>query len=206
MKLYTYQTGELSVNTHIFVNEETRLAVAFDVGGDAKYLMLEELKHDFKITDIILTHGHFDHIAGVHEFYKRGVKVHISKLEKDFIKDGSLNLSCYFSKGVEPFEISSYFSDGDVLEINDMKFKVIATPGHTVGSSSFIINDYLISGDTLFYGSFGRTDFPTGDMETLVSSINKLFSLTQDYVVLSGHGAQTKLSNERVNNPIKYYG
>ena len=68
------------------------------------------------------------------------------------------------------------------------------------------IEDYLISGDTLFYGSFGRTDFPTGDMETLVSSINKLFSLTQDYVVLSGHGAQTKLSNERVNNPIKYYG
>ncbi len=206
MKLYTFQTGEMSVNTYVFVNEESRLAVAFDVGGDAKFLMLEELKHDFKITDIILTHGHFDHIGGVCEFYKRGVKVHISKLEKDFVTDGKLNLTSYFSSNVEPFEISSYFSDGDVLDLNGMKFKVIATPGHTVGSSSFIIEDYLISGDTLFSGSFGRTDFPTGDMDTLISSIKKLFSLDKDYIVLSGHGEKTKLSYERANNPIKYYG
>ena len=205
MKLYTFQTGEMSVNTYVFVNEETRLAVAFDVGGDAKYLMLNELKYDFKITDIILTHGHFDHIGGVGEFYKRGVKVHISKLEKDFVKDGNLNLSSYFGSTIEPFEIASYFTGGDVLDLNDMQFKVISTPGHTAGSSSFIIGDYLLSGDTLFNGSFGRTDFPTGNMDTLVSSIKKLFALDKNYIVLSGHGERTFLFSEKVTNPIKYY-
>ncbi len=205
MKLYTFQTGEMSVNTYIFVNEENKKAVAFDVGGDAKFLMLNELKYDFKITDIILTHGHFDHIGGVSEFYKRGVNVHISKNEKDFIKDDKLNLSNYFSSSVASFEISTCFSGGEDITFNGLTFKVIDTPGHTKGSCSFIIENYLITGDTLFDGSFGRTDFPTGDLKELVKSIKKLFSLDGDYVVLSGHGNRTKLSYEREHNPIKYY-
>ena len=205
MKLYTFQTGEMSVNTYVFVNEETRLAVAFDVGGDASFLTLNELKYDFKITDIILTHGHFDHIGGVYDFYKKGVKVHICEKEKDFINNSDLNLSSYFSSSVAPFEIASYFSDGDLLKFNQMTFKVIETPGHTKGSCSFIIDNYLITGDTLFNSSFGRTDFPTGDIKTLIKSIKKLFSLENDYIVLSGHGDRTMLSIERKNNPIKYY-
>ncbi len=203
MKLLTYVLGSLGVNCYVLVNETTNRAIAIDVGGDAKFLMLEELKHGFKITDILLTHGHFDHIGGVYDFYKRGVKVYMGEKELEFINNGDLNLSSYFGSPIKSFEAQGV-KDGDTLVINDITIKVIETPGHTKGSISYLVEDSLFCGDTVFKGSFGRVDFPTGDTKTLIRTAKKIFEL-KGITLYSGHGEKTLTDTEKQTNPILIY-
>lgn len=203
MKLLKYVLGNLGVNCYVLINEKTNGAIAIDVGDNAKFLMLEELKHGFKITDILLTHGHFDHISGVYDFYKRGVNVYIGEKELNFIKDGDLNLSSYFGSNVNGFEAVGV-KDGDELLLNGIKIKVLETPGHTVGSVSYLVEDNLFCGDAIFKGSFGRVDFPTGDAKTLVNTAKKIFEL-KGVTLYSGHGDKTLTDIEKETNPIFIY-
>lgn len=204
MELKIYSLGALQTNCYVLISEETRNAVAIDVGGNPAFLQLEELKHGFKITHILLTHGHFDHIGGVAPFYKRGVKVYIGKNESDFIKDGNLNLGSVFGDTVEPFEIEEYLTDGQKITLCGFEFKVIETPGHTKGGVTYEVGDMLFCGDTLFKGSFGRIDFPTGDFKTLKNSAKKLFNLSKK-TLYSGHGESTTTDEEIITNPLNFY-
>lgn len=203
MKLLKYVLGNLGVNCYVLINEKTMGAIAIDVGDNAKFLMLEELKHGFKITDILLTHGHFDHIGGVYDFYKRGVNVYMGEKELEFIENGDLNLSSYFGFEIKKFKANGV-KEGDELLLNDIVVKVIETPGHTEGSVSYLVENSLFCGDTIFKGSFGRVDFPTGDYTVLKNTAKKIFAL-EGITLYSGHGDKTLTDDEKQTNPIFMY-
>lgn len=198
LKAYSPQYG---VNTYFFVNDDKK-AVAIDV-GDYELAKKYEKKYGFKITDCLLTHGHFDHAGGCAKLQKEGVKIHIHTFDADKLyTDG--NMSGYFGVDFENFTADCTFNDGDILKINGFEFKVILTDGHSKGSVCFIVDDKLISGDTLFYESIGRTDFYDGNFSEIKSSLKLLMDLDKDYTVYPGHGRVTKLSHERINNPYIY--
>ncbi len=203
MKLLKYNLGQLSVNCYVIINENTGNAIAIDVGGDAGFLKLEEIKHGFKINSVLLTHGHFDHIEGAYEFYKTGAKIYMGEKELDFITDESLNLSYMFGGRIERFEAVGV-KESEVLTLDGINVKVIETPGHTKGSVSYIIEDKIFDGDVIFEGSFGRIDFPTGNSKELIKSAKKLFEYS-GFTLYPGHGSEIKVDEEKLSNPILSY-
>ncbi len=177
--------------------------IVFDP-ADRGALIYDELKkRGFSVCAIYLTHAHFDHIGGVDELKKlSGAKVYAYENERRLCEDPEYNLSADngMNLTVDPDE---YLADGSECEEAGLKFKLIATPGHTEGSCCFYFPEdkILISGDTLFEGSVGRTDFPGGSMSTLVRSCHeKLFSLPDDTVVYPGHGGYTTIGDEKMYN------
>ncbi len=179
--------------------------VFFDPADKGKLIYEELKKRGFSIEAIYLTHAHFDHIGGVEELKKlTGAKVYAYENEKRLCCDTEYNLSADYGMNltVNPDE---YLSDGAECEAAGLKFKLLATPGHTEGSCCFYFPEdkILISGDTLFEGSVGRTDFPGGSMSTLVRSCHeKLLVLPDDTTVYPGHGGTTTIGYEKMNNPF----
>lgn len=202
MEILTYKLGYMRTNCYVVVNDGK--AVAIDIGGDEKFLALEELKRDFKIEAVLLTHGHYDHISGVNYFYGRGAKVFMPEKEKDFIADGELNLSNMYSESVKPFGVYKFVRGGDEIDLFGLNFKVIETPGHTVGSVCYLLGNNLFSGDTLFKESYGRYDFKTGSLSDLKASVKTLYALDGATVVYPGHGDKTTIEQEKEFNPINY--
>ncbi len=160
---------------------------------------------NFRVAGIILTHGHVDHISGAAELQKlSGAQIYAGAQEADLLQDMHLNLSRMFGM---PCKVTPdvLLLDGEICTIADMSFRVITTPGHTEGGCSYYFEEgnFLVSGDTLFEGSVGRTDFPTGSMSVLIRSIRqKLFLLPDKTIVYSGHGGSTTIGWERENNPF----
>ena len=204
MELKVYHLGALQTNCYVLINELTREAVAIDVGANPALLQLEQLKHNFKVKHVLLTHGHFDHIGGAYALQKAGAKVYIGKDESEFINDGNLNLGSVFGDPVTPFEIEEYLTDGQKITLSGIEFLVIKTPGHTRGGVTYKVGDMLFCGDVLFKGSFGRIDFPTGDYLALKNSAKKLFEIS-GATLYSGHGELTTTNEEKLTNPINFY-
>ena len=159
----------------------------------------------FQVVAILLTHGHVDNIAGVKELKEcSGALVYACDKEADLLSDMRDNLSMMFGSPVR-VEADELLQDGKEYVLGDMAFQMIATPGHTAGSCTYYFKeaDVLISGDTLFEGSVGRTDFPTGSMSVLVHSIkHKLFTLPEKTICYPGHGGTTTIGWEKDNNPF----
>lgn len=204
MKLYHLTSGLLGVNTYFLVNEKTKNAVLIDGGESYKTIKKTQADLGIKITALLLTHAHFDHAGNAKQLQDVGVKVYVSKLDAPKLKN-SLNLASDFGRKFDVLDADYTFSDGEELVIEDIKIKVISTPGHTDGSVTFMVDDMLFTGDTLFLESVGRTDFPTGDREQLISSVKKLFSLSGDYKVYPGHQDFTNLEHERKYNVFVDY-
>lgn len=204
MKLFHLSSGPLKVNTYFLVNEETLSAVVIDGGENYKLVKETEKKYGFTIKALLLTHAHFDHSGNAKKLQDDGVKIYASKLEADKLSTGG-SLASRFGRDYQPLTVDHIITDGDDLVIEGINIKVIATPGHTDGSLTFKVNNMLFTGDTLFLESVGRTDFPTGNHEVLVSSIKKLFNLDGEFVVYPGHAEFTTLSHERKHNTFIDY-
>lgn len=168
--------------------------------------IFEALKRKgFFVAAILLTHGHVDHIGGVTELKKcSGAKVYACEKEAELLTDMQDNLSIMFGNPLK-VQADILLKDGQECVIADMPFRMIATPGHTIGSCVYYFKeaDMLLSGDTLFEQSVGRTDFPTGSMSLLVHSIkHKLFTLPEKTICYPGHGGTTTIGWEKDNNPF----
>lgn len=187
--------GIYDANCYIVMDEKTKDAVVLDPGGDGE--MLERAIKDMgaNVKSILLTHGHMDHVGGVEYLSdKLNVPFYISKIDEEYMeKDNYVFGSIRKANG--------YLEDGNDLSFGSLNIKVIATPGHTKGGLCFLIEDKLFTGDTLFQGSIGRTDFIGGSFPEIINSIKtKLLPLGDEIEVYPGHGPKSSIGYEKGYN------
>lgn len=199
MEIFKFSSGLLGVNTYFLVNEKDRTAVIIDGGERYNFIKQKESELGVKIVAELLTHAHFDHSANAKALQDDGVKIYISQKDS-YLLDREGSLASHFGKSYDTFTPDFIFNDGDILNINGIAITVLETPGHSNGSVTFMIEDNLFTGDTLFFESIGRTDFPGGDPVKMKQSLKKLTSLKGDFKVYPGHGEQTTLDYERKHN------
>ncbi|WP_143322251.1 MBL fold metallo-hydrolase [Clostridium sp. HBUAS56010] len=208
-RIKTYPVGQIGTNCYVVYRETCKKAVIIDPGAQGGDIA-DHLK-ELSVTPeaIFLTHGHFDHILGIEELKREypGIPVYAGDQEKDLLSNPSINLSAGFGEAYS-VHADQYLEDGASVKAGEISFKVLHTPGHTKGSVCYLIQDedVLISGDTLFLESLGRTDFPTGDQSMIIKSIReRLFPLPGDTLVYPGHGDMTTIGHEKTYNPVALY-
>jgi glyoxylase-like metal-dependent hydrolase (beta-lactamase superfamily II) len=194
MKIIKLVQGLYATNCYILIKDNNCIIV--DPNGNAKKII--EAVQDLKVLAIVLTHGHFDHIGAVDKLAEEyNCKVFMNSNDSELVNNPRLNSingvkSLMFTKTEDILEPS--------LTIGEFNFEVYYTPGHTEGSTIFIIDNYLIAGDTLFKGSIGRSDFPYSSESKMRSSIKLIKTLEPNLIVLSGHGEESTLKYELENN------
>lgn len=200
MKIKILPIGTIETNCYVISDDKGTCAI-IDCDGNARPLFAYIEENNLKPTHILLTHGHYDHV-GIVELVKEkyGCAVVAAKAEEALLADPRLNLSVMMGGNVALYP-DVLVGEGDVVSVGDLEFRVMLTPGHTSGSVCYVVADQIFSGDTLFQGSCGRTDLPTGDWSTIVKSLARLRDLSGDYIVYPGHGPYTSLEMERKSNP-----
>ncbi|WP_283608140.1 MBL fold metallo-hydrolase [Faecalispora anaeroviscerum] len=205
MKIQGITGGLLEENCYLLTDDETGLSAVIDPGFTSARLdeVIRALPAE-KVALCLLTHGHFDHIDGVPRIKElTGCEVCISRPDAPCTNDPNISQGSMLpSIKHENFDPDRIFDDGDIIELGSLNIKVLFTPGHTVGSCCFLVEDVIFSGDTLFSGSMGRTDLPTGSSRDMKESLQKLAALEGDYHVYPGHGPSTTLERERRYNPF----
>lgn len=204
MKIQRFLTGPLEVNCYLIIDETTGKAAVLDPGGMTPQLEAAINQIGEKnVEQILLTHGHFDHIGGAAALQKKtGAQVFLYEEDKDFPGNSSLNLSVMaIGQEVPSFSVDRLLKDGEIFSLGETAFTVLHTPGHTQGSCCYISENVLFTGDTLMKNSVGRTDFPTGNMPQLTKSLQQLALLPGNYTIYPGHGEPSTLDEERKRNP-----
>ncbi len=194
--------GPLEVNCYILGCAVTKEAVLIDPAGDAHLIEDEVSRLEAKITAILLTHGHYDHLGAVSEMKaKYGCPIMIHRLDADCLTNPMLNLSALTGDALVCPKADRLLEDGDSIRVGNLEMKVLHTPGHTRGSICFLLENMIFGGDLLFYGSIGRTDLPGGSFEEIEKSISKrIYSLPEDWIIYPGHGEPTSVGFEKKHN------
>ncbi|MCI8370896.1 MAG: MBL fold metallo-hydrolase [Lachnospiraceae bacterium] len=197
--------GPVSTDCYILYREGSKRAILIDPADTAGKIVDTLTELELEPEAVLLTHGHFDHIMAVTELKDRyGMKVYAHEEEAEIAENPGLNLSNQFGLSYA-LKVDETVREGEILEIAGFSLKVLHTPGHTKGSVCYYMEEdkLLFSGDTLFAGSVGRSDFPTGSGAVLIRSIQeKLATLPEDVQVFPGHGEQTNIGYEKTHNPF----
>ncbi len=199
------EVGPLGCNCYIVGDDATKEAIVIDPGGDADDLIAAIVRHGLRITAIVATHAHFDHVIAAERVREAtGAPFYLHDDDKPVLS--WLQESGRLFLGIDlppPPEVDSSADEGSKLVAGAVELEVIHTPGHSPGSISLLGDGALFAGDTLFAGSVGRTDLPGGDWQTLLASIAALAErFPPETVVYSGHGPPTTLGNELATNPF----
>ena len=203
--LYNLQLGALATNCYILANSEKR-AIVVDPGGSYPKFKAFMEENDLVVDSVLLTHGHYDHIGAVSAIKKDNPDVHIYiNKEEELLYERYVRgegLPPYMKPSdYKDFKPTDYIKGGDVLNLAGFEIKVLPCPGHTPGGVSFVTENYMFTGDTLFRGSMGRIDLLGGDKDEMMKSLKYLYEYEGDYIVLPGHEAATTLEEERQTNP-----
>ena len=197
--------GMVATNCYLIINKETKEALLIDPADNALRISNVIEENVCTLKAILLTHGHFDHIMALNELKKRyNVPVYAHEEEEDVLKQSSLNMSGMIGQ-IYTTQADIYVKDGEHLKLAGLDIIVLHTPGHTKGGVCYYLPEekVLMSGDTLFHCSIGRTDFPTGSMSQLVRSVKEqLFVLPDDVQVYPGHDSVTSIVYEKQYNPF----
>ena len=198
--------GLLQCNCSVFGEEQTHEAIVIDPGDEIDKITEVLNRHQLKVTAIVITHAHIDHIAGAHKLRAlTGAPVYLNQRDKELLDALDVQARWLGVATPDRTQIDSAASDGTVLRLGEAEFEVLHTPGHTQGSLCLWIpqQNKLIAGDTLFRDSVGRTDLPGGNSRQLLSSIKtRLFDLPDDAIVIPGHGPNTTIGREKQRNPF----
>ncbi len=203
MKIEKLDRNRYAVNSYVVYDENTKDAVIIDPA--VNFIQIEQFVSDnqLKPLAILLTHGHIDHIADTvltKEKYSIPVYVHVR--DHEMVMRHELNLANHFGYPNFQFEADHLMRDGDEITFGTLTFKVIHTPGHTKGGVCLQIENHLITGDTLFKGSMGRTDLYGGNDDHMTESLRKLMQLPEELIVHPGHGGDSTIGLEKQTNPF----
>ena len=204
MKVEHSTVGPVETNCYLVTNTKTNELIVIDPGEEADMLISKIKASGAKPAAILLTHAHFDHITGAAavagEF---GVKIYLHEKDRDTLTDTQMNASWMIGHPMT-YTADIFVKDEQELEIAGFKIRVLFTPGHTPGGCCYYFpyEDVVFTGDSLFCGSIGRTDFKGGSMSDLVRSVKeKLMSLPDKTAVYPGHNESSTIENERMFNP-----
>jgi len=204
MKIDIVVTGPLGVNTYIVSDNGN--AMIFDAGGNEEDIEEYLQENGLKAVALVNTHGHFDHIGAIHPLMEKyNLPFYMHKDDEFLLGQGKKVMQMYGFGDMETPVITNQLEHGQTIEVGGIKMEVIHTPGHTPGGCCFYIDGLksVITGDTLFLESVGRTDFPYSSTQSLVDSINeRLFALPAETVVYPGHGAKSTIGHEKNMNPF----
>lgn len=203
MKVKRVAVGEYATNCYIIISADEKSVMLIDPSFDIP--RIEHFVGDKRVTDIVLTHAHIDHIYEAPVLREKyGAKVYIGKHDAPLLENRTLyapqNCMAYCENRKYPVDV--LLEDGDEVNFSDYKFRVLELPGHTPGGIALYGEDALFCGDVLFYRSCGRTDFELGNADDMEKSLQRLAALNPDTRVYPGHGFTTTIGSEIENNPF----
>ena len=201
LKIFT--VGPMEANCYILYNPDKKEGLIIDPGAEGARLIKFIEQEKICINYIINTHGHPDHIGAnrqIKEYTNAPILIH--EYDAPMLTRSGSVLSLIFPLESSSPAADTFVKDGDLIECEGMKLKVLHTPGHTPGGISLLLDDAIFTGDTLFSGSVGRFDLPGGSEEVLLNSIKKILSLDENLIIYPGHGPSTTVSEELRSNPF----